>query len=115
MKSKAKASAYRPPQPRPEPPKPTPANSFEDYLNEIQKKIDEDKASETDFFNHMEPKEPEEPEEPADANRTMGYLEGSDITTLSSPLVGGYLSENNRLCVLDEEEHLFWLVNGIRP
>ena len=114
MKSKAKASAYRPPQPRPEPPKPTPANSFEDYLNEIQKRLDEDKASETDFFNHMEPEEPEEPEEPADANRTMGYLEGSDITTLSSPLVGGYLSENNRLCVLDEEEHLFWLVNGIR-
>jgi len=44
--------------------------------------------------------------------KTRAYLEGSELARLDSPLVGGYLKSSNRLCLLTQDNHIFWLING---
>lgn len=108
LSPKQKEISYRVPQYRPAPPAPEPVNPFEAYLDEIRRISEEKEAEEKPIFEHMEP------EKAGDPMRTVGFLEGSAMAILPSPLVGGYLSDDNRLCLLDAEGQLFWLVNGIR-
>lgn len=100
---------YAPPKPAPQPfqsPRPlTPPNepspeqkaqdAFELYLDEIKKKA-------------METRPEEDLESPA------SDLESELLSTLPTPMVGGYLKAANWLAVLDDDSRLFWLVNGTR-
>ncbi len=121
-----------PPKPGPQPfpgpspiihPDPSPENKVQDafdlYLDEIKKKAlestpDDDSGKKISENENDINKKAMETMPEGDLESPISGLESEPLSTLPTPMVGGYLKAANWLAVLDESNKLYWLVNGTR-